>query len=65
MTITTTFHKCHKASACTRSYKKMATALGGITKYGRDTDIPVSLVLEVLGRDDAIWVLTNEWNKYT
>ncbi|MEE9159974.1 MAG: hypothetical protein V3U60_16515 [Gammaproteobacteria bacterium] len=57
MTITTTFRKCHEVDACIDSYKKMAKALGGITKYGRNTDTPVLKVLEVLGLEDALWVL--------
>ena len=55
--ITTTFHKCHEAGACTDSYKKMSRALGGIKEYGRDTETPVLKVLDVLGLDDALWVL--------
>jgi hypothetical protein len=35
----------------------MARHLGGITRYGRDTPIPVTTVLDVLGVDDALWAL--------
>jgi len=53
----TTFALAHKSNACVESYKKMATALGGITVYGKDTPIPLTRVLEVCGLDDAIWAL--------
>jgi hypothetical protein len=53
----TTFNLTHKSNACVESYRKMADALGGITKYGKDTDIPLGQVIEVLGIEDAIWTL--------
>lgn len=37
----------------------MGTALGGITSHGRDKATPVTKVLDVLGLDDALWVLAN------
>ncbi len=58
----TTFELAHKSGACVTSYKKMADALGGITKYGKATPIPMDKVVEILGTQDAIWALrcTNE-----
>ena len=53
----TTFNKAHEAGACTESYKKMAKALGGITKYGKHTPIPLDKVLEVCGLQDTIWAM--------
>jgi hypothetical protein len=35
----------------------MARHVGGIDAYGRDTPIHLSLVLDVLGFDDALWAL--------
>ncbi len=52
-----TFALAHKSNACTESYKKMGEALGGITKYGKDTPIPLDTVVEVCGLQDAIWSL--------
>ena len=54
--LNTTFNLAHKAGACTESYKKMAVALD-ITKYRKDTPIPLSNVLEVCGLHDAIWAM--------
>ena len=53
----TTFRKAREAKACVTSYCKMADALGGISKYGVDTPIPLDKVLEVCGLDDTIWAL--------
>jgi len=53
----TTFAIAHKSKACVASYRKLGTALGGITKYGKDTPIPLTKVIEVCGLDDAIWAL--------
>ena len=53
----TTFELAHKSNACADSYRKMGDALGGITKYGKDTPIPLSKVVEVCCLNDAIWAL--------
>ena len=53
----TTFRKAQKVGACIKSYKKMAKALGGISKYGVNTPIPLDKVLEVCGLDDTLWCL--------
>ena len=53
----TTFARARKHNACMDSYRKMAKALGGISKYGKDTPIPLDKVLEVCGLVDAIWAL--------
>src|SRR3990167_4233695 len=57
MMLHTTFAKAKEANACVESYKRMGDALGGITKYGKDTPIPLDKVLEVCGLTDAIWSL--------
>ena len=51
----TTFEKAKEARACILPYKKMAKALGGINKYGKNTPLPLDKVLEVCGLNDAIW----------
>jgi hypothetical protein len=51
----TTFNLAHKSNACVESYRKMAKALGGLTKYGKDAPFGLDKVLEVCGLDDAIW----------
>jgi hypothetical protein len=53
----TTLALAHKAGACTDRYKHLAKALGGITAYGKDTPIPLTIVLEHNGLDDTLWAL--------
>jgi hypothetical protein len=53
----TTFNKCHEAGACPEGYRKLAKALGGVDKYGKDTPIPLSKIVESNGLLDAIWTL--------
>ena len=55
--LTTTFKKLHEAGACTGRYRFLAKGLGGITKYGKDTPIPLIKLLEINGSDDALWAL--------
>jgi hypothetical protein len=52
-----TFRKAKEAAACMESYRKMGKALGGIAKYGKDTPIPLTKVIEVCGLNDAVWAL--------
>ena len=53
----TTFNLAHKAEACTSGYKKLAEYLGGIEKYGKDTPIPLTTVLESNGLNNTLWAL--------
>jgi len=53
----TTFDRLHKAGACTSSYKRLAKSLGGISRYGEDTPIPLEKVHDVCGLGDALWCL--------
>lgn len=53
----TTFALCRKAYACEDGYKQLAKSLGGIRRYGKDKPIPLAMVLESNGLDDALWVL--------
>ena len=55
--LTTTFALAKKGGACEESYKKFAKNVGGITKYGRNTPIPLTDILGVLGLRDALWCL--------
>ncbi len=53
----TTFARLHKARACIDQYRHLAKALGGITKYGQDTPISLTQIVELNGLDDALWAL--------
>ena len=53
----TTFARAKKARACIASYEKFAAFKGGVKKWGENTPIPLSEVLEICGLDDALWCL--------
>ena len=53
----TTFAKLHGHGACTEGYQKLARSLGGVTKYGKDTLIPLDKIIESNGLQDTIWTL--------
>jgi hypothetical protein len=55
--ISTTFAALHEAGACPSRYRHLAKALGGMTRYGRETPIPIALILKHNGLDDALWAL--------
>lgn len=55
--IHTTFAKLHEAGACQEKYKIFAQKMGGITQYGKDTPIPLSVVLGKMGLVDTLWCL--------
>ena len=40
-------------------YRKVAKALGGIRRYGEDTPIPLTRILEIRGLEDALCCLRN------
>lgn len=54
---TTTFAALKGKGACESGYKKLATALGGITNYGKETPINLMQILESNGVDDCLWAL--------
>ena len=54
----TTFNKLHENNACKEGYKKLAEYLGGVKSYGKDTPIPLTVVLESNGLGDALWCLS-------
>src|ERR1019366_4001997 len=55
--LTTTFKQLKAAGACTEGYKKLATSLGGITKYGAETPISLIQILDSNGVEDCLWSL--------
>lgn len=54
---TITFRQAREEGACPGSYRRMARHVGGITRFGRDTPLPIATVLDVLGLEDALWAL--------
>ena len=53
----TTLALCRKHDACESGYRKLAKHLGGVKACGKDTLIPLTVVLESNGIEDAIWSL--------
>ena len=53
----TTLNLLRRAGACETGYRKLAKSLGGVTRCGRDTPIPLSAVIDSNGLDDALWCL--------
>ena len=56
--LTITFAQAKATDACEQSYRKMARHLGGITKYGAGTPVPIETILDVCGMEDALWALS-------
>ncbi len=55
--LTTTFEKLHQAEACFDRYRHLAKALGGVSRYGKATPIPLLTILEHNGLEDVLWAL--------
>ena len=55
--LTLTFAKAKSEGACDVSYRKMVKHLGGVTKYGLNTPVPIETILDVCGFGDAVWAL--------
>ena len=55
--LTTTFELLRLNHACESGYKTLAKNLGGINKYGKDTEINLLQILESNGVQDALWSL--------
>jgi len=53
--ITTTLQKLKDASACVERYAHLRKALGKY--FGKDTDLPLTKILELNGRADTLWAL--------
>ena len=54
-TLTTTLKALRAASACTGGYLKLRKGLG--PKYGSETPIPLTRILDINGLDDTLWAL--------
>ena len=55
--ITTTLAKIRKHSPCQDGWKKLYKSLGGIKKYGENTPVKFSHIVESNDLDDALWCL--------
>jgi len=53
----TTFALAKQKGTCIVSYREFAKHVGGIKRYGKDTLIPLTDILDVLGLNDALWCL--------
>jgi len=53
--IYTTYNLAVKHNACERALESWDKHVGGIKKFGADTPIPLTDILEVLGIDDCLW----------
>ncbi len=64
MRLNTTFTLLKLAGACGQKrgsdagYDKLAHHLGGVTAYGKTTPIPLTVILDSNGLDDALWCLS-------
>ena len=54
---TTTFRLAKAAGACVEGYREYAHHVGGVGKYGRDTPINLTDILDHNGISDALWCL--------
>ena len=48
---------CGQEVGCGQGYDKLATHLGGTKAYGKDTRIPLTVILESNGLNDTLWCL--------
>jgi hypothetical protein len=55
--IYTTYNLAVKHNACERALESWDKHVGGIKKFGADTQIPLTDILDVLGIDDCLWAL--------
>jgi hypothetical protein len=53
--LTTTFTKIKAEPGAAETYKILAEALGGVSRYGQDTPITLDIIVESVGLDAAIW----------
>ena len=53
--LTTTFTKIKAEPGAAETYKILAEALGGVSRYGPDTPITLDIIVESTGLDAAIW----------
>ncbi len=57
MTMHTTLSKIREQSPCEDGYIKLCKNLGGVRKYGAETPLKFSRIIESNGVEDAIWCL--------
>ena len=53
--LTTTFVKIKAEPGSAEIYKKLAEALGGVSRYGQNTPITLDIIVESMGLAEAIW----------
>jgi hypothetical protein len=60
--LTTTFTKLQAEAGSAPIFKKLAKSLGGVTKYGKGTPLPLDKIVASNGLADTIWTMrcTNE-----
>lgn len=56
--LSTTLALLRASGACPHGYRKLLEHLGDFQKYGAQTPIPLTVVLDSNGIDDALWCLT-------
>jgi hypothetical protein len=55
--LTTNFVKIKGEPGSAEIYKKLAEALGGVSRYGQNTLITIDIIVESIGLADAIWAM--------
>ena len=55
--LTTNFAKIHAENGSAEIYKKLAEALGGVSRYGQNTPITLDIIVESIGLADAVWAM--------
>jgi hypothetical protein len=55
--LTTSFTKIKAEPYSAEIYKKLAEALGGVSRYGQNTPITLDIIVESIGLADAIWAM--------
>lgn len=61
--LTTTFARLKEAHACTQGYKTLGEALGGISRYGKNTPITFLQILDANGVEDTLWAFKTVGNE--
>lgn len=56
--IYTTYNQACKYNACERALVAWDKHVGGIKKFGANTQIPLTDILDVLGIDDCLWAFS-------
>jgi hypothetical protein len=56
--LTTNFVRVKAEPGSEEIYKKLAEALGGVSRYGQNTPITLDIIVESTGLADAIWAMS-------